>query len=266
MTSINYIQQYFDENFYELGEDAVLRMNKVYNTPEINNVVRGVHTHCYGLAMMDDTDSIQYRVYYINGHNELSGKLLELDINATDRDMLLLAFSMNIADTFGLDPLEAFNTFQDATRSMCEQLDYMTITANELIPYQDKKPVIAAKNVKGILILPFLYHADLYKFLFGDLPPITPQVGDSFIYLMHNKRNNLVKIGKSRNPVHREKTLQAEEPEITMVAVWKVVDKLERHLHKLYKHKRLRGEWFKLTFKELKEIKGHVNDFIYKSI
>lgn len=38
-----------------------------------------------------------------------------------------------------------------------------------------------------------------------------------YVYLMKNSRNGLTKIGHSSNPVFREKTLQAEEPEINLL-------------------------------------------------
>jgi len=265
MITSEYLDKHFYNKFYNLDKESILRMNQAYCDPRINNVVTRMHSHCYGLALLDDSRSIEYHIYYINGDQELVGNLLKLDINDPERDALTIVFSMHLADTFNLDVLVTFNTFQDATRSMCEQLGYLTLTANELLPYKDKNATIVAKNVKGIIIVPFLFHADLYEFLFGPLLPINVQTGDSFVYLMHNKRNNLVKIVNKCNRVHREKTLQAEEPEITMVAVWKASDELERDLHNRYKHKRLRGEWFDLTFKELKEIKDYVDNFIAES-
>ena len=64
-------------------------------------------------------------------------------------------------------------------------------------------------------------------------------------YLIKNRRNGFYKIGKSRNPKHREKTLQSEEPDILMVKTW---DKdIERVLHKKYNNYRIRGEWFELS-------------------
>ena len=49
---------------------------------------------------------------------------------------------------------------------------------------------------------------------------------------MKNSRNGLYKIGRSITPLHREKTLQSEEPEIMMVKVWD--DNIEDTLHKKY--------------------------------
>ena len=63
-------------------------------------------------------------------------------------------------------------------------------------------------------------------------------------YLMLNSKG-YVKIGKSRNPMAREKTLQAEAPDILLFAV---CDKnIENHLHKEFSNFRLRGEWFNLN-------------------
>lgn len=75
-------------------------------------------------------------------------------------------------------------------------------------------------------------------------------------YLMLNERNLYIKIGSSRNPVIREKTLQSEEPEITLIAVsfegGGVL--LERELHRRYAEKRLRGEWFNLSAEDVEQL------------
>ena len=71
-------------------------------------------------------------------------------------------------------------------------------------------------------------------------------------YLMKNKRNSLYKIGKSKNPKHREKTLQSQEPEISIVKIWN--KDIERDLHIKYDEYRVRGEWFKLNKIQVKYI------------
>ena len=262
MITSEFLDKHFYDKFHNLDEEAVLKLNKACSDVQVNNVIVGLQPHCFGLMLLDDSKSVNYRIFYINGLNGLDGRLIDLNIYDPERDTLLIAFSMHLADNYNLDVLEVFNTYQDASRSLFEQLGYLTITANELLPYKDRKPIIVAKGVKDIIIVPFLYHSDFYKFLFGPLPSILPIAGDRFVYLMHNSKNNLIKIGKSRNPHYREKTLQAEEPEITMIAIWKASERLERHLHNLYNDKRLRGEWFKLTFKDLKELKTHVSKYI----
>lgn len=71
-------------------------------------------------------------------------------------------------------------------------------------------------------------------------------------YLMKDHTTGLIKIGKSNNPRKREKTLQSEKPQITLFASH---DKnIEKELHAKYKNKRIRGEWFNLSDKDLKDI------------
>ena len=63
-------------------------------------------------------------------------------------------------------------------------------------------------------------------------------------YLMKDG-NGFYKIGKSKNPIARESTLQSENPTITLIAVCS--EDIEKHLHEQYSEKRKRGEWFSLT-------------------
>lgn len=68
------------------------------------------------------------------------------------------------------------------------------------------------------------------------------------IYLMKNERNGLVKIGKSISPKFRERTLQSQEPEISMIFVSCLCEEIiEKDLHEKFSEKRVRGEWFNLT-------------------
>lgn len=72
-------------------------------------------------------------------------------------------------------------------------------------------------------------------------------------YIMINTRNGFYKIGKSINPKYREQTLQSQEPEIDLIHIWE--KDIESILHFKYKNYRLRGEWFKLTKKQINYIK-----------
>jgi len=71
-------------------------------------------------------------------------------------------------------------------------------------------------------------------------------------YLIKNNRNGFYKIGKSKNPLNREKTLQAEEHLIKIVKLWS--EDIESKLHKEYHQHRVRGEWFKLSKIQVKYI------------
>ncbi|GAB3552909.1 GIY-YIG nuclease family protein [Spirosoma fluminis] len=71
------------------------------------------------------------------------------------------------------------------------------------------------------------------------------------VYLMRNEQAGLYKIGRSRNPSTRERTLQATEPQITLIKAYPGTSKDEAHLHEFFAHKRIRGEWFNLDEADL---------------
>ncbi len=81
-----------------------------------------------------------------------------------------------------------------------------------------------------------------------------------YVYLMMDLNNNYHKIGISNKPEYREKTLQSEKPTIEMVCNKsfpnrKIASSFEQALHQAYAYKRIRGEWFKLSEKEVQDIK-----------
>ena len=66
-----------------------------------------------------------------------------------------------------------------------------------------------------------------------------------YVYLMRHA-NGLIKIGASRTPAAREKTLQAEDPRLELFYASIAVRKTESRIHKAFKDLRVRGEWFRL--------------------
>jgi len=81
-----------------------------------------------------------------------------------------------------------------------------------------------------------------------------------FLYLIINKRNGLYKIGISINPVKRERTLQAEEPEIEIINIYKGGYQVEKRIHKCFEGKRVRGEWFRLDNNDILIIDNILKD------
>jgi len=67
----------------------------------------------------------------------------------------------------------------------------------------------------------------------------------SYVYLMSHK-NGLTKIGRSKNPSIRERTLQAEDPMLEMIFSIEAESDVESKLHRIFDDKRVRGEWFDL--------------------
>lgn len=63
-------------------------------------------------------------------------------------------------------------------------------------------------------------------------------------YVMVDNSTGLYKIGKSKNPSLREKTLQSEKPAIELL--FSIDTDIEHSLHEEFKDRRVRGEWFSL--------------------
>lgn len=77
----------------------------------------------------------------------------------------------------------------------------------------------------------------------------------SKVYVMKDRQNGLYKIGKSKNPSLRERTLQSEKPSVEMVfSTNERNDFHERLLHAEFKEFRIRGEWFDLTPAQVRHI------------
>lgn len=83
---------------------------------------------------------------------------------------------------------------------------------------------------------------------------------ECYLYVMKDYNTGYYKIGISNNPEFREKTLQSEKPTIEMICnkryvSRKIAHSFEQALHKMYDAKRIRGEWFDLTQKDVSELK-----------
>ncbi len=76
-----------------------------------------------------------------------------------------------------------------------------------------------------------------------------------FVYLCRTKTHRYVKIGFSKYPDVRESTLRGEDPELKMFAKFEGTMKDEKFLHRQFKEKRKRGEWFDLSRKDITAIK-----------
>lgn len=79
------------------------------------------------------------------------------------------------------------------------------------------------------------------------------------VYLMVDTTNNFHKIGISNNPTYRERTLQSEKPTIEVLCSKEfpsrlIAKSIESALHNAYAEKRIRGEWFELSGKDILEI------------
>ncbi len=80
------------------------------------------------------------------------------------------------------------------------------------------------------------------------------------VYVMIDKNTGYYKIGRSLSAIKREKTLQSEKPTIELLQTFdaKIID--ERNLHSMFKHKRIRGEWFDLSGSDMQSINTYFNN------
>ena len=76
------------------------------------------------------------------------------------------------------------------------------------------------------------------------------------VYVMQNRQNGYYKIGRSISPTNRERTLQAQEPDVVLLHKWFASAEIEKMLHEKFKGNRLRGEWFKLSQDDIDNIKS----------
>lgn len=77
--------------------------------------------------------------------------------------------------------------------------------------------------------------------------------------------DGLVKIGRSRSPKERTGGLKLPfETEILAVIPTLDMKALERQYHEEYADKRVRGEWFEFTQREIEEIRGDIVSELYQ--
>ncbi|WP_158825686.1 GIY-YIG nuclease family protein [Mucilaginibacter lacusdianchii] len=254
-----------DDRFYKccfrLSQEDIEAFNANDNGP-INNVMAGLDKHCFGVKLEKDIKGLIVSMFFIDGRKELNGDLIELRIGNQDYYGLLLRFCVLIArDYDDIDPVDAFNTYQKKLRGFLEKDGYFTVTNFELEPFTGKEAIMFAPTKKGIVKIDFIDKVTFYRDFFQNNHQI-PSDYSAFVYLMINTDSSLFKIGFSRDPTYRERTLHSKEPCVYLVAKWPCHKAVEKELHQLYKGKRVRGEWFSLKFKDLTEIENFMNQIV----
>jgi len=98
-------------------------------------------------------------------------------------------------------------------------------------------------------------------------PTTLNEMADGYtkIYVMIDKNTGFYKIGRSKNPLVREKTLQSEKPTIEMLHTYDGKIKYEKDLHTMFADKRVRGEWFDLSGTDIEKIKNFFTN-IYENV
>lgn len=260
-TSVEPIIKTFENRLQELTEDNIIDLSKHDNG--VFNVVRGLHKEAFSTMVWDDSKpNFDYFISYVTTvKDKLEGFILRLQPHLKTRNELTTCFTAFICKRYKTEePYSVFNTFQDQQRSLFERLDFWTYDDTLKHELKERNGEFYLKGHKGIIYVPFAKTADEKKSA-NEKTSKTPKkdktkiADEHFVYIMHNKHNDYYKIGRSIKPEYREKTLQAQEPDITLIDKWIASVEVEKILHRKYKEKKMRGEWFKLTTDDIVEIR-----------
>jgi hypothetical protein len=256
------VKELFNKRCFKLSWETIVQISEEHKSFELNNVIVGLLNECFGLIA---DGGLAYNLFYVNG-KQFKGDLIELSVEDEMREELVMMFAYYLSAKYDeLEPVNIFNTFQTHTRSYLEGINRLTISS---IEFERQKNLfqnfeILAPGVNGIHIISMLDKGEFYQQFFCALPEEFLDTSN-YVYLMLNKKTNLIKIGTSERPSFRERTLQSQEPEVILIAAWNAPRSIEKYLHNKFKKLRSRGEWFSLKFKDLNEIKTYMNQFLHK--
>lgn len=262
MSTIEQLLTKFKNSIFSLSQEDILDFNEQDNGP-LNNVIARISKHCYGVKLYEEDRKLSVEMFYVNGNQELKGDLIQLDFDDKDYFQLLFRFTNLLADEYeGVEAISAFNTFQTQLRGFVEKLGYFTTTSLELKPYMGKGAVMMSSNKKGIKNIILIDRIDFYRKFFNGTHNFKHKNDSEYVYLMVNNSSGYIKIGTSKNPKYRERTLHSQEPDIAIIALWCCDKKIEKELHETFRNKRVRGEWFNLNLHDLKQIENFMEPYM----
>lgn len=220
----------FQKRFSTLSVKEIDQLGN--SIPSIKEVVNLKSPSAYSYFHRNNPEKWYCLFYVTSKYDQLEGVVLELNPNLKSRSILTSLFADYIFDRYSemgsFDLFHLFELLQDDLFKRAKP------------PIKPKKPIDI-----NLLKLPF------------PKPPIIDGK-TSFIYIIQNLRNNYYKIGYSKNPLHREQTLQSEEPEIKLISFKPGELSTEKELHKMFNAKHIRGEWFDLTLDDIRRIEKHI--------
>jgi Meiotically up-regulated gene 113 len=265
-SKLNSLTKTLENLLMEMSEKDILDLSK--NDNGVFNVVVGLHKESFStIVWNDEKANFDYYLIYITKMNQkLEGYLIQLQPLKKNRNVLTNIFSNFIANKYNKNEEETmgvFNAFQDQQRTVFERKEYLTFGDEIKDEIKNSKSSLIVKGNKMPLYVPFARKQEIVKL---DKTKQQKEENENFVYLMHNKSNGYYKIGRSIKPEHREKTLQAQEPDVILIEKWMAPAEIERLLHQKYKQKRKRGEWFELIENDIEEIKIFMLEIISRKI
>lgn len=263
-----YCQYYLDTHICELDESSILSLSKYDNSGRTGNVIRGLHTECYGLIYYDPLT--EFQMFYVTNNKfvrKMEGLSIDIPLFSKYRNLLVFLFSHVLIERYhilGADEFSIANTYQDYLRTVCEEDGFMTFDRMALQNEYGMSSISLICKQFPIDVTHF-ERKDFLNHCFGKIC-MTPDSSDiknreNKVYVMFHKRTKLYKIGRSINPKIRERTLQVEDPGLELLVYWTAPVSVEKELHRLFKKKRIRGEWFSLDMHDLRMLSDYMKQY-----
>lgn len=246
---IEQLERTLGNRVYQLGESDILEFAKLDNS--VFAVVSGIKKYSYLVWQYNPDDTDIYLAYVSRLNEKLYGSVLRVGIQLSNKNRIIYLYAYTISRIFNRSLSKVFNTFQDQLTVAYNRMGYITVDS-----VQAKKmgggDYLISPSFKGIMVVPFIYPPDV-------VISSAQRNGSDFVYIIYHSRSGYYKIGRSNNPEVREKTLQAEDPDLKIIRQWPCDSKtVESFLHKKYQSKRLRGEWFVLDEIDLLSISSYM--------
>ncbi len=249
------LEQLFDDLYFELNESEIREFYRSNPTSQgLSLMFKGIYDYCY--FAFTNSDKIEevtaVNICYIQYKKEVKAFGVEIPIFSEFSNELAFKLACHLQSIDSdLELIETFNQLQNYRSFVLEDCGYMVIntTTNKM------NGEIFSIGQRGIIDVWTYSRKLFYEKVMSPIIDKTHKYPDSKIYLMLDNKTGFFKIGRSKKPKVREKTLQSENPETYLLAEWSAPKSTEKELHTKYAKFRKRGEWFKLTLKELYEIK-----------
>lgn len=254
--------KYVYENTGILSEDWIRGFNENESlSGDINNVIRLLKRDCF-VCLANDNN---YELIYITNNPKLDGLLLTIEYDDPNHNAIAFVFADHIVRYYPqnhLNFVDIANIFQEHKTSMYSKIgDYIVVDLNKAATeYSNSTMLLLHKSINITIFRKDEIYKDMFSGHNSDIA-FMDKTDRNKIYIQFNKRNNFCKIGLSKSPKNREKTLQSQEPEIEMIACWIAPKIIEKELHRLFESKKVRGEWFNLTAHDLVEIDKYMTPY-----
>lgn len=162
--------------------------------------------------------------------------------NIKDHYPQILVKGEYVSEYFGYEPifLPIFQ-FADDENAYVEYNNSSIV--NVIVDVEFEKDCMLFPYPKGLnVVIPIFYPSDKSN---RDNVESTPFPSSCYKTYLMRDGSGFTKIGKSKNPNFREKTLQSQNPTIEMIAICD--SDVESLLHSKFSNFRKRGEWFNLS-------------------